>query len=128
MPDMCPQCVFRRLQSRSNFILVFFALSVQYPAHFMLSYVTYVIMRYTLREEHRLRLFGPKRGELTGECRKLHNEELHNLYSSPDVIRQSQVKPNEVSGACGTHGRGEKSVQSFGGKARRKDTTGKTKA
>jgi hypothetical protein len=51
----------------------------------------------TLREEHRLRvfenrmlrrLFGPKRDEVTGECRKLHSEELHNLYSSPDIIRQ----------------------------------------
>jgi hypothetical protein len=34
------------------------------------------------------RIFGPKRDELTGEWRKLHNEELHNLYSSPDIIRQ----------------------------------------
>jgi hypothetical protein len=51
----------------------------------------------TLREEHRLRvfenrvlrrIFGPKRDEVTGEWRKLHNEELHNLYSSPDIIRE----------------------------------------
>jgi hypothetical protein len=51
----------------------------------------------TLREEHRLRvfenrvlkrIFGPKRDEVTGEWRKLHNEELHNMYSSPDIIRQ----------------------------------------
>jgi hypothetical protein len=51
----------------------------------------------TLREEHRLRvfgnrvlrrIFGQKRDEVTGESRKLHNEELHNLYSSPDIIRQ----------------------------------------
>jgi hypothetical protein len=51
----------------------------------------------TLREEHRLRvfenrvvrrIFGPKRDEVTGEWRKLHNEKLHNLYSSPDIIRQ----------------------------------------
>jgi hypothetical protein len=50
----------------------------------------------TLREEHRLsvfenrvmkRIFGPKRDEMMGEWRKLHNEEL-NLYSSPDIIRQ----------------------------------------
>jgi hypothetical protein len=49
-----------------------------------------------LREEHRLRvfenrvlkrIFGPKRDEVTGEWRKLHNEELHNLYSYPDIIR-----------------------------------------
>jgi hypothetical protein len=50
----------------------------------------------TLMEEHRLRvyenrvlrrIFGPKRDEVTGERRKLHNEELHNLYSSPYIIR-----------------------------------------
>jgi hypothetical protein len=48
-------------------------------------------------EEHRLRvfenrvlrrIFGPKRDEVTGEWRKLHNEELRILYSSPNIIRQ----------------------------------------
>jgi hypothetical protein len=34
------------------------------------------------------RIFGPKRDEVAGEWRKLHGEELHNLYSSPDIIRQ----------------------------------------
>jgi hypothetical protein len=51
----------------------------------------------TLREEHRLRvfesrmlrrIFGSKRDEVTGEWRKLHCGELHNSYSSPDIIRQ----------------------------------------
>jgi hypothetical protein len=55
----------------------------------------------TLREEHRLRvfenrvlrrIFGPKRDEVTGEWRKLHIEELHSLYSSPDIIRQVQSR------------------------------------
>jgi hypothetical protein len=50
----------------------------------------------TLREEHRLRvienrilrrIFGPKRDEVTGGWRKLHNEELHNLYSFISIIR-----------------------------------------
>jgi hypothetical protein len=50
-----------------------------------------------LREEHRLRvfenrvlrgIFGPKRNEVAEEWRRLHNEEFHILYSSPDIIRQ----------------------------------------
>jgi hypothetical protein len=55
----------------------------------------------TLREEHRLRvfenrvrrrIFGPKRDEVTGEWRKLHNEELRDLYSSPSIIRITKLK------------------------------------
>jgi hypothetical protein len=50
----------------------------------------------TLREKHRLqvsenrvlrRIFGPMRDEIIGGWRKLHNEELHNLYSSPNMMR-----------------------------------------
>ena len=49
----------------------------------------------TLREERRLRvfenrvlrIFGPKRDKVTGECRKLHNEELTVLYSSTNIVR-----------------------------------------
>ena len=33
------------------------------------------------------RIFGPKRDEVTGEWRKLHNEERNDLYSSPDIFR-----------------------------------------
>jgi hypothetical protein len=49
----------------------------------------------TAREKHKLRvfenrvlrrIFGPKRDGVTGGWRKLHNEELHNLYSSPSII------------------------------------------
>ena len=34
-----------------------------------------------------LRIFGPKRDEVTGEWRRLHNEELNDLYSSPNIVR-----------------------------------------
>jgi hypothetical protein len=38
------------------------------------------------------RMFGPKRDEVTGEWRKLHNEELYNMYTSPDIIRQVKLR------------------------------------
>jgi hypothetical protein len=63
------------------------------------------------------RIFGPKRDEVMGEWRKLHNEELLNLYSSPDIIRQVKSRRMRWAGPCGMHGRGEKSVLGFGGKA-----------
>jgi hypothetical protein len=56
-----------------------------------------------LRERHGLRvfenrllrrLFGPRRDEVTGRWRKLHNEELHNLNSSPSIIRM--MKPRKM--------------------------------
>jgi hypothetical protein len=55
-----------------------------------------ITLSLTSREEHRLtvfenrvhrRIFGPKRDEVTGGWRKLHNEELHGLYSSPSIVR-----------------------------------------
>jgi hypothetical protein len=48
------------------------------------------------------RIFGPKRDEVTGEWRKLHNEELHNLYSFPDIIRQVKSRRMRWAGhvAC----------------------------
>jgi hypothetical protein len=67
----------------------------------------------TLREEHRLRvfenkvlrrIFGPKRDEVTGGWRKLHNEELCDLYSSPSIIRMIQVKEDEMGRPCNTNG------------------------
>jgi hypothetical protein len=53
------------------------------------------------------RIFGPKRDKITGEWRKLHNEELHNLYSSQNIVRQIS-QGGLVSRTCGMHGRGEK--------------------
>jgi hypothetical protein len=61
----------------------------------------------TLREEHRLRvlrrIFGPKRDEVTGGWRQLHNEELHNLYSSPSIIRMRLARHVARVGLRGMH-------------------------
>jgi hypothetical protein len=73
----------------------------------------------TLREEHRLRvfenrvlrrIFGPKRDEVTGSWRKLHNEELRDLYSSPSKIRIIKFEEDEMDGACSTNGGEEERV------------------
>jgi hypothetical protein len=70
----------------------------------------------TLREEHRLRvfenrvlrrIFGPKRDEVTGEWRKLHNGELHNLYSAPDITRQIESRRKDGRGMWHAWERGE---------------------
>jgi hypothetical protein len=61
----------------------------------------------TLREEHRQRvfenrvlrrIFGTTTDEVTGEWRKLHNEELHDLYSSPHIIRIMKARRMSCAG------------------------------
>jgi hypothetical protein len=45
------------------------------------------------------RIFGPKRNEVTGELKKLHNEELHDLYSSPSMYYyNNEVEGDEMGG------------------------------
>jgi hypothetical protein len=46
------------------------------------------------------RISGPKRAEVTGAWKKTHSEELHNLYLSPCIIRNDQVKEEETGRAC----------------------------
>jgi hypothetical protein len=68
----------------------------------------------TLREEHRLRvfenrvlrrIFGPRRDEVTGDWRKLHNEEVHNLYSLPTTIRMIKSRRMRWAGHVTRMGR-----------------------
>jgi hypothetical protein len=77
---------------------------------------------HTLREEHRLRvfenrvlrrIFGPKRDEVTGVWRKLHNEVLHGLYTSPSNVRVIKARRMRWAG----HGVGERCIQHFGWEA-----------
>jgi hypothetical protein len=53
-----------------------------------------------------LRIFGPNRDEVMGERRKLHNGELHNLYSSPDIIRQIKSRRMRWAGQVAHMGEG----------------------
>jgi hypothetical protein len=57
--------------------------------------------------------FGPKRNEVIGEWRRLHNEELHDEYSLPKLFC-NQIKKNEMGVACGTNGEEESCIQGFG--------------
>jgi hypothetical protein len=70
-----------------------------------------------LREDHRLRvfenrvlrrIFGPKRDEVMGEWRKLHNEELHDLYSSPGIIRIIKLRRIRWAGHVARKGEDER--------------------
>jgi hypothetical protein len=90
-----------------------------------------------LREEHRLRVFenrvlrrvfGPKRDELMGEWRKLHSEELHNLYSSENIIRQIKSRRMRWAGHVARIGENRKLYKGLVGKFRKKTTTRKTEA
>jgi hypothetical protein len=83
----------------SGFVAYFTTLSVSQAVYTIILPVVLCgceIWSLTLREAHRLRvfenrvlkrIFGPKRDEVTGGWRKLHNEELHNVYFSPSIIR-----------------------------------------
>jgi hypothetical protein len=51
-------------------------------------------------------MFGPKRDEVTGEWRKLHSEELHNLYSSPNNIKQIKSRRMRWAGHVARMGEG----------------------
>jgi hypothetical protein len=77
----------------------------------------------TLREERRLRMFnnrvlrkmfGPKRDEVTGKWRKLHKEELNDLYSSPHRYYPGDKIKDKMDKACSTYGR-QMCIRGFGG-------------
>jgi hypothetical protein len=60
------------------------------------------------------RIFGPKRDEATGEWRRLYNEELNDLYSSPNIIRVIKSRRMRWAGHVHVWGN-ERCIQGFGG-------------
>jgi hypothetical protein len=86
-----------------------------------------------LREEHRLRvsetrvlrrIFGPKREE-DGSWRKLHNDELHSLYSSPNIVRVTKSRRMRWAGHVARMGEGRGVYRFLVGRPESK-STGKT--
>jgi hypothetical protein len=84
----------------------------------------------TLREEHRLkafenrvlrRIFGPKRDEIIGEWRKLHNEELRDLYSLPSIIRIIKSRRMRLAGHVARMGRRETRIDYWWESQRERD-------
>ena len=80
----------------------------------------------TLREEHRLRvfqnrvlrgIFWPKKDEVTSEWKKLHNEELNDLYFSPNIFRVIKSRRMLWAGHVVRNGGEERRVQGFGGES-----------
>jgi hypothetical protein len=89
----------------------------------------------TLREEQRLRvfenrvlrrIFGPKGDEATGEWRRLHNEELNDLYSSPNVIRVIKSRRMRWAGHVARWGKREVLTAFWWGDLREGDHLGDT--
>ena len=88
----------------------------------------------TLREERRLRMFenrmlmrifGPKRDDVTGEWRKLHNEELNDLYCSPNIVRVIKLRRMRWAGHVARMGEGRGVYSILAGKPEGKRPLGR---
>jgi hypothetical protein len=64
------------------------------------------------------RIFGPKRDKVTGEWRRLYNEELYDLYSVTKFYLGDQIEKNEMGGAYSMYGGHERFIQGFGGEGK----------
>jgi hypothetical protein len=63
------------------------------------------------------RVFGPRREEVTGKWRKLHNEEFNDLYSLPNIVRVVKSRRIRWAGHVARIGGGERCAQGVGGEA-----------
>ena len=72
------------------------------------------------------RIFGPRRDEVTGEWRRLHNEELNDLYSSPNIVRMTKSRRMRWAGHVARMGGGGEGVRGLGRETGGRETTGET--
>jgi len=109
---------YHSVQNRLSSSLLSKNLSIKIYRTIILPFVLYGCKTWslTLREERSFRvfenrvlrrIFGPRRDEVTGEWRKLHNEELNDLYSSPNIVRVIKSKKVVWSRHVAHVGRGE---------------------
>jgi len=71
------------------------------------------------------RIFGPRRDEVTGDWRRLHNEELNYLYSSPNIVQVIKSRRMRWAGHVARMGE-ERGVYGLGGETGGKETNGET--
>jgi hypothetical protein len=74
------------------------------------------------------RIFGPKRDDVTGDWRKLHNDELHNLYSSPNIIRIIKSRRSKLAGQLARMGETKNAYRILVGKPERKRPLGRPRS
>jgi hypothetical protein len=67
------------------------------------------------------KIFGPKRDALSGEWRRLHNEELYDMYSSPNMYLGDKIRNNEISRACSSIEDRKGAYKSLVGDLRKRD-------
>ena len=94
-------------------------------------------MVFSFREEYWLGVFenrvlrevsGAEREEVTGDWRKLHNEERYDPYCSPNTTKNDRMNEDEMGGTCSTYGGNEKCIQYFFQQNLKKRDTWKTYA
>ena len=90
----------------------------QFGAHqipFLVAYLCPLRRLWVFENRVLRRIFGPERDEVTGEWRKLHNEELNDLYCSPNIVRVIKLRRMGWAGNVARMGGGERRIQGFGG-------------